>query len=54
MLQHHTHVVVSDFWPAFVVSGLIALASVFYNLALPVNAGAELAGKVDKKDTTVV
>ena len=54
LLQNHSHVVASDFWPAFVASGLIALVSVFYNLALPVNAGAELAGKVEKKDTTVV
>ena len=54
LLQNHTHVVASDFWPAFVVSGLIALVSVLYNVALPANAGAELAGKVEKKETTVV
>ena len=53
-LQHHTSVVASDFWPAFVVVGLIGGCSVFYNIALPKNAGAELAGKVENKDTTVV
>ncbi len=53
-LQHHSSIVAADFWPAFVVSGLIAGTSLFYNVALPKNAGAELAGKAAKKETTVL
>ena len=54
VLQHHASIVTSDFWPAFLVVGLIAGSSVFYNIALAPNAGAEMAGKGEKKDTTIV
>src|SRR6185436_10075563 len=44
-LQGHSSIVASDFWPAFIVVGLIAMSSVFYNVDLPRDAGAELAGR---------
>jgi len=44
-LQGHTSIVASDFWPAFVIVGLIAMSSVFYNTGLPPDAGAEMSGK---------
>jgi MFS family permease len=54
-VQGHTSIVATDFWPAFLVIALISGASVFYNVALPHNAGEELSGKKKKeKDTTVV
>ena len=54
-IQGHTSIVAADFWPAFLTVGLISAASVFYNMALPRDAGAELSGKArDPKDTTVL
>ncbi|MFS8087108.1 MAG: MFS transporter [Acidobacteriota bacterium] len=54
-VQGHTAIVAADFWPAFLVVGLISLCSVFYNVALPKDAGAELSGKIgEKKDTTIL
>jgi len=53
-LQGHATIVAADFWPAFLVVALISVCSVFYNLALPKDAGAELSGRAgEKKDTTV-
>ncbi|MEP6703144.1 MAG: MFS transporter [Betaproteobacteria bacterium] len=44
-VQGHASIVASDFWPAFVLVGLIAVTSVFYNISLPRDAGAEIAGR---------
>jgi len=44
-LQGHAKIVASDFWPAFIIVGLIALSSVLYNMELPHDAGAEMAGR---------
>jgi EmrB/QacA subfamily drug resistance transporter len=44
-LQGHTQIVASDFWPAFLVVGLIGLSSVFFNTDLPHDAGAEMSGR---------
>ena len=53
-VQGHATIVAADFWPAFLVVALISGASVFYNVALPHDAGAELSGKPKvQKDTTV-
>jgi EmrB/QacA subfamily drug resistance transporter len=41
--QGHSQIVAADFWPAFVVVALIAASSVFFNVQLPPDAGAELA-----------
>ncbi|MDO8596963.1 MAG: MFS transporter, partial [Sulfuricaulis sp.] len=48
-LQGHASVVTADFWPAFVVVGLISGASIFFNLGLPPDAGAEISGHGKKK-----
>ena len=54
-IQGHATVVAADFWPAFLVVALISAASVFHNVALPLDAGAELSGKARvQKDTTVL
>jgi EmrB/QacA subfamily drug resistance transporter len=54
-IQGHSSVVAADFWPAFLVVALISGASVFYNVALPRDAGAELSGKSkEHKDTTIL
>lgn len=54
-LQGHPSIVASDFWPAFVVIALISGSSVFYNVAMPRDAGAELSGRnKDPRDTTIV
>jgi EmrB/QacA subfamily drug resistance transporter len=45
LLQGHQSIVAADFWPAFVLAALIAVSSMFFNLALPANAGAELAAR---------
>jgi EmrB/QacA subfamily drug resistance transporter len=43
-LQGHTSIVAADFWPAFVASGLIGAASLFFYARLRADAGAELSG----------
>jgi EmrB/QacA subfamily drug resistance transporter len=43
-LQGHAAIVAADFWPAFVVIGLFAIASVPATLRLPRDAGALLTG----------
>lgn len=54
-VQGHATIVAADFWPAFLVLALISGCSVFYNVALPHDAGAELSGKTKElKDTTVL
>jgi EmrB/QacA subfamily drug resistance transporter len=54
-LQGHTAIVAADFWPAFMVIALISGCSVFFNVALPHDAGAELSGRPkDQRDTTIV
>jgi EmrB/QacA subfamily drug resistance transporter len=54
-VQGHATIVAVDFWPAFLVVALISGASVFYNVVLPHDAGAELSGKKkEQKDTTVL
>ena len=54
-VQGHPTIVAADFWPAFLAVALISGASVFYNVALPHDAGAELSGKSkEQKDTTVL
>ena len=53
-LQGHSTIVAADFWPAFLAIALVSGASVFYNVALPHDAGAELSGKVaERKDAGV-
>jgi EmrB/QacA subfamily drug resistance transporter len=42
-LQGHARIVAADFWPAFAVIGLFAVASVLVTRRLPEDAGAELA-----------
>ena len=41
VLQHHASIVTSDFRPAFLVVGLIAGLSVFYNIALALRPRAD-------------
>ena len=43
-IQGHASVVTADFWPTFVFVALISAASIFFNLTLPVDAGAEISG----------
>ena len=51
-LQGHGSVVAADFWPAFLVVALIASVSLFFNLALASDAGAEISGHArERKDT---
>jgi MFS family permease len=40
--QGHTHIVASDFWPAFVVIGLFSISSIIPARRLPLNAGRAL------------
>ncbi len=52
-LQGHASIVAADFWPAFLVVALIASVSLFFNLALAPDAGAEISGHArERKDTT--
>jgi EmrB/QacA subfamily drug resistance transporter len=44
-LQRHGRIVASDFWPAFLVLGLIVSSSAISSLKLPADAGAEMAGR---------
>ncbi|MEJ0003314.1 MAG: MFS transporter [Pararobbsia sp.] len=45
-LQGHAELVAADFWPAFVLIGLLALGSLRFILQLPGDAGAEISGKI--------
>jgi MFS family permease len=50
-LQGHDSIVAADFWPAFLVVALIASVSLFFNLALAPDAGAEISGHArERKD----
>jgi len=42
-ISGHTHLAPSDFWPAFLVIGLLAFASIRFMRRLPANAGDEMA-----------
>jgi EmrB/QacA subfamily drug resistance transporter len=44
LLQGHTTIVASDFWPAFLAIAIISAASFFFHAGLPRNAGAEVSG----------
>lgn len=44
-LQRHKAVVAEDFWPAFLVVGLVAMFSAYSAVGLPSSAGADLAGR---------
>lgn len=48
-LQGHAAVVTADFWPTFIVIALISAASIFSNLAIAPDAGAEISGHGKKK-----
>ena len=51
-LQGHGSVVAADFWPAFLAVALVAAVSLFFNLALAPDAGAEISGHGrERKDT---
>lgn len=43
-LQGHGAIVTPDFWPAFLVVALLSAASLFWNLFLAPDAGAEISG----------
>ncbi|MFC5473460.1 MFS transporter [Paraherbaspirillum soli] len=45
LLQGHAAIVSTDFWPAFLLIGLIVLSSLPFALKLAPDAGAELAGR---------
>jgi hypothetical protein len=44
-VQGHAQLVASDFWPAFVLVGMLAMCSLRFILQLPENAGHEISGK---------
>jgi EmrB/QacA subfamily drug resistance transporter len=44
-LHRHATLGQNDFWPAFIVIGLLSISSVFFTSRLPANAGQELAGR---------
>lgn len=44
-LQGHTTIVASDFWPAFVLIGLVSLSSMRFLRTLRDDAGAEISGR---------
>ncbi len=44
-VQRHNVIVTGDFWPAFLVVGLIAVTSAYSSASLSPNAGADLAGR---------
>ena len=44
LLQGHAEVLIEDFWPAFLVVGLISAASLGFFVRLPADAGAEVSG----------
>lgn len=47
-LQGHTSIVTADFWPTFVLIGVISALSIPFAMRLPHNAGAELSGRLAK------
>jgi predicted MFS family arabinose efflux permease len=44
-VQGHAELVAADFWPAFVLVGLLSLCSLRFILQLPDNAGHEISGR---------
>jgi EmrB/QacA subfamily drug resistance transporter len=44
-LQHHSHIVAADFWPAFLVLGLTSMTAAISVLSMSPDAGAEMAGR---------
>ncbi len=44
-VQRHSQIVATDFWPAFLILGAIAILSAISALRLPADAGALLAGR---------
>jgi hypothetical protein len=44
-VQGHATIVSADFWPAFLLIALVALASLPFALKLQPDAGAELSGR---------
>jgi EmrB/QacA subfamily drug resistance transporter len=53
-LQGHPKIVAGDFWPAFLVLGLVAASSVYSASTLSPNAGAEMAGRRPKPELETV
>jgi EmrB/QacA subfamily drug resistance transporter len=49
--QRHQAIVAGDFWPAFLVVGLIAMTSAYSAIGLSRNAGADLAGRDVQKQS---
>ena len=49
--QGHATIVAGDFWPAFLVLGLIAASSAYSMFSLPPDAGADMAGRRSRKTT---
>ena len=47
--QGHATLVTADFWPAFLVVGVISASSILFNLRLAPDAGAELANRPARK-----
>src|SRR3546814_19208183 len=47
MMRGGAMLAAGDFWPAFVVVGLISMASVLVYLPLPADAGASVSGRED-------
>jgi EmrB/QacA subfamily drug resistance transporter len=48
-IQGHATLVAADFWPAFLAVGLISASSVFFNLRLAPDAGAELSNRAPRQ-----
>lgn len=44
-LQGHASIVAADFWPAFAVVAVVSSMSLFFNLVLAPDAGAEVSGQ---------
>jgi hypothetical protein len=53
-LQGHPKIVAGDFWPAFLVLGLVAASSAYSASTLSPNAGAEMAGRRPKPELETV
>ena len=43
--QGHASIVAADFWPAFLMIGIVSALSIPFAMRLPKNAGAELSGR---------
>jgi predicted MFS family arabinose efflux permease len=53
-LQGHKQIVARDFWPAFIILGLIAASSAYSISKLSPDAGAEMAGRKPKAELEAV